>query len=457
MTKKTLLFFAAFAVVVTLMTFNVSANAQESSANGINYIFDDFDDGAYDDANSSFWKTQISGTCGFEVESLPTEDNPSNKVLVLNNPADSSAKKTNLYTGALEIAGDTYFEFDLCVESAGASFNVCEIMYGSGSSAFLFYTLNNDKTEATLYLYYGYWGDDSKTTWKTWRKSTGKTVKLGEWYNYKILIKPGEAVDDGVYSVWLNDELAAENWVYPIAATGYTKDYVSTFRWQFLQSGKMMIDNISIRTYPEVKFVSSYPGENSEPIHPSETLIVETSGFANKLDLMLNDSPVSEDSVTQNGNIFIIKPQRLSWDTEYKLSGTVFDMFGSSDSFEISFKTKPMEDVSVDIIGFTNENGEKLTSLVSGIVKANLIYEAKESDNSFTAIAGLFKEADGIVELVDIVSFSKPRAGTYEIVEFSLNVPEECENMFIDVYMWKSLPSRELFDTKAYYGKTRLE
>lgn len=443
MLKKYLsLFLAVMLIGSTMPLFSLAAEQ------AITYIYDDFEDGTHIDAYS-VWQEQLKGDCSFYVDSVAMPGNPSNKVLVFNNPSSGSEYLTNLNAQNLAVSGDLYVEFDICMNSCASTTNFAEFFIDDNGASLLRFNVSNGEAGSLQANYL-------RTSDKAVKQKTILTnYEFGKWYNFKFIIKTRE----GTYSIWLDDVPVQTDITFPIDYSSKTfTDYKLTmFRVQLARAGQILMDNIDIRTYSPAEFLSATPADALTPIHPSDKLIVKAGGFADKLELELNGASVSSDGITQSGDTFTIDPGRLNWDTDYTLTGTVSDMFGGSDDFTVSFKTKPLEGHSVDILGFTDAEGNELAALSSGIIKSQIIFESDSAGSEFTALAGLFKEDDGIIELVDIVTVSKSNASTHEVINLALTVPTECENMFIDVYMWKSLASRTLFDDEAYYGKTRLE
>ncbi|MBR3933174.1 MAG: hypothetical protein IKJ68_04635 [Clostridia bacterium] len=424
-----------------------SLAADSSNVNFTHYIFDDFEDGTHIDANSG-WQQQLKGNCNFHVDTVPLGGNASNKVLVFDNPAGSEYL-TNLNAQELSVSGDLYAEFDICINSAASTTNFAEFFIDGNSASLLRFDISSGAPGSLKANYLR--ASDKATKQKTLLSS----YEFGKWYNFKFIIKTRE----GKYSVWLDGTLMEEDLAFPMDYSSKTfTDYKLTmFRVQFARAGQLFMDNIDIRTYSPAEFISVSPTDTSSPIHPSDKITVKAGGFADSLEAELNGVPLASDGITQNGDTFTIDPGRLNWDTDYRLSGKVSDMFGGSDTFSVNFTTKPLEGFSVENLGFVNSDGNKITSIVPGNVKARIIYEAENSGTSYVAIAGLYKKVNDVIELVDIVTVTNINAGVYEDVELLLTVPDECENMFIDVYVWKSLSTRTLFDDEAYYGKMRLE
>ncbi|MBQ4630464.1 MAG: polysaccharide deacetylase family protein [Clostridia bacterium] len=334
--------FLSLALVVMMFAGIIPFVAHADDAqpvNGVDYLFENFEDfdiadGKIGDVECTY---QVGGTSTFSVADAPREGDADNKALKLDIPSDSTSKKTNLTVSKMNIPGNTYFGIDFCINRVDNSFNLCEIMYGTGSSAFLYFNVNSDKTGATLYLYKKYWSEaDSK--WNNWRYTTGKTITFGQWNSLQLITEP----TNGTYSVWLNGEVAAEDWMYPIS--DFTEDHVTNFRWQFLQSGQMLIDNIDMKTYNGAEIISAIPQDASEPIGINDNIELTASGYITSVNLQLSDgltsTTIEESAINQNGDVFIVEPGTLKPGTRYTLSGTITDMFGSTGNVKLVFRTE---------------------------------------------------------------------------------------------------------------------
>lgn len=438
--------------LAVILVFSCTAFASApSGTNGVNYVIEDFDDGSITDANSAYWETQVSGTCNFTVEDAPLTGDADNKAIYFNNPASSNGKKTNLLVDTLNVTGDLYIEFDVCINSCAADITFGEFFIdGVGSASVLRFNISNG-TPGTMQTYY-------RGTSSNGRTKLFDSWTLGKWYNFKFLIKPRA----NTFDIWVDNKLVKDDLNFPLDfSNSKIGNYALTvFRCQFLQAGELLLDNITMRTYPGVTLASASPSDPSAPIHPSDKLTVELDGLEDYLtlsDVQINSSAALAGSVTSDGGTFIVTPTRLAWDTEYTLTAKAKDIFGTVCNISIPFKTKALPERAVDVLGFEKSDGTKLSSLEAGLIKAKLIYEAPSYGSSYVAIAGLYKETDGVVELIDVVTVTNTNADIYNEITLPVNVPADHENMFINVFMWDSLSARNLFDEGAYFGKMKLE
>lgn len=204
---------------------------------GETYIFDDFENGY----NTEIWRS--SGYCaGNGVLEISSDD--SNNYLILDNSnAASSSDKTMLQlenNKNVSISGNTVIEFDMSIESVGASASsqarIFEPFFGTSSAALL-----GLKTDGCLRAYYY----DETNTLKN--QTFGTSNSFGSWYHLRFIID----ADKHTYSLWNETDLVIDNLPIPGAIPEENNEF-NALRIQLSNKGfayKLCIDNFKIGKY----------------------------------------------------------------------------------------------------------------------------------------------------------------------------------------------------------------
>ncbi|MBQ4527276.1 MAG: hypothetical protein II998_04310 [Clostridia bacterium] len=479
--KKSLSVFLAFLLLICVQIPAFAEGDDKDVTTGPVLIFEeDFESGAL---NPKVWRTNTRT----KVVTNPHGDNDQNLAAELKNvwemveQADGSMKNT-CFNSQLNIGANSarypinhrfIYEYDIMYGSdidkmtAGPSMYMYKsdnaTLYGEGLGT-VTYTSNKDGT-----------GVLSASGVSETKQKAIMNVNANQWYKIRLYVNVSEntysvcvdgvplVCDDGSskfefynYASDRNKNITPETSAVYAEEGGFASPLFQTSQWHSTNM-TYWIDNIKCFTDSLLAFESSVPEKDAEGVNPFEPITVSFKGSVSECSFEIDGESVDESLVENLGNgKFSFTPETpLDWGKECTVKASAKSLYGEEISEEISFTVMEQPDSYVRLVGYYDENGEKLDSLQSGMVSAKLNFMQKVN-SKYTYIICLYKEVDGFSELV------KATCGEIETTEaqlektVSVNV-EDAENCYIKVCVLDGLTNRNPYAPSLRYGFTTLK
>lgn len=338
----------------------------------------------------------------------------------------------------------------------------------SGTSSMLDIYDSDSVSSAGIVIIFSDISDDGLTAKASVRfgksRKDGITIenfKANTWYHVRIYINfaneyPADClISDGTNTYTDKAKLASSS-----------ADLKNVDQVRFVLYGKRVLkdktasigfDNIKILADPIVFVESTIPSDDGTPIHPSDKVSIKLGGVVDTVTLKLDGAEIAPEKIIGSDGTYIIDIDRFGWNTEYSLTGEATDVFGNNTEISLSFKTKEQPEFNIEVAGFFDENGNKLSSITSGKLNARLIYESSRSSSTYLAMLCLYRKDNDVLELVDICAKSNTSAPAYEEISLAVDVEPYDSEYFASVYVWKMLSESILFDADSYYGNMTLK
>ena len=347
-------------------------------------------------------------------------------------------------------ASDTLTQLETCYVTFVKEDGTTTLPNGKGSDRLLTFMKNNNNGYGLRVL-------NSDTQWGV---DYIGDVETHKWHRIQMIFNPEEGTAD--YILTTNIDGNGESSVYEIrdANLGISGcKGISNLRFfPYLHNGRIYLDNIELFNYTDLKLMSSLPQKGSENVLPVNPISVTFNNELRDFALSLNGVETDQNLWKKSeGNTYTYSPaEPLRWNTEYILTGTSTDIYGTSCDIEIPFKTAVLPDSLVEICGFFGSDGNQLESITSGNVTAKLrFWQAMERE--YTYIAVLSRTNDGASEMLGGCAGYIKTADNMKEAEISLNVPEDYADCSISLYFWDNLQNREPYSKSLITGMRSLK
>lgn len=434
------LFTKISAVVLTALMFFSGS----SFANSVSYISTDFENCEINEAPTNIFdcRQQGSGT------TLVKEEN-GNKYLSLHTAyytgEDSNQSFVQYYKANQTIDGNLYLTMDIMSETNDGQIQ-CSV---TTSADVTYYPLNlyNDGTMKVLGL------------------DAGK-YETGKWYTLRVYLNMANTDTKKIDAVaYFSEKGKSETKYQTTFAAGNAKQKnirISNPGWAVKkEEGKknvFNIDNFALIGDGAMEVASSSPEKGGSIISPSSDINVKFTNEAESVKFLLGDTEISKDEIEKvSATEYKISPKNpLVWGEEYTLGGEAYDNYGQKCEIDIPFSVSEEPDNFIELLGFYDKDGRKISNLISGNVTSKIRLWQKEK-GVYTVICGVYKNVDGKIKMLSASCDVIDTSDKMKDISLSGSIPENTENCFMRVFIWDSFKKRVPYKEDIIYGKTELK
>jgi len=227
------------------------------------------------------------------------------------------------------------------------------------------------------------------------------------------------------------------------------------------------VDNIELCQYNTPQFTKSYivafNGEevsDTSSVSAMDTLYLKFNKDVETFNLTLNGETVSNSDIKSKGNgAYAYEPSvPLLWNTTYTLAGTATDVTGENCIVtDYSFTLMQQPANIIQVIGFYDSDGKKLSELTSGNITAKLRFW-QTANSTYTYMLVMTKTTSGKLQKVKVAADkTEAVAGAgYTEKTVTINVPSDYENSTVRLLVWDNLVNRVPYQQNVFAGVREL-
>ena len=268
-------------------------------------------------------------------------------------------------------------------------------------------------------------------------------AEQGKWHHLMIYINKNERM----LRLYVNGTLATNpdgKYEFKLPMSGEIDDDFKAAAISNLNfgvggaTGDYYIDNISIREIsgPIVDETNLTEGMSLSTSCP-EFQFVFRNNEVKKVNAYLNDEQLTADVLKWNENGSLSLFPLLAFGENYTLKLSAEDMFGNKKDFEYDFQAIEQPQKLIEIKGFFDGEGDRISAIKSGDITAKLRFWQKDAA-SYLLLAGVYKEIDG---KINMLSLSAPKTisaeGALAEDTITVSVPSDTKDCFVRVFILK--------------------
>lgn len=236
-----------------------------------------------------------------------------------------------------------------------------------------------------------------------------------------------------------------------------TASTISHYNADVWSTWGVYIDNISFSNFADLEYqggkIIDDNGNVPEKILPVNNPVLTFNNNIVDFNLTINGTPIADEKIVKgSGSVYTIKHDPFEWGTEYTIEGTATDLYGSTDDVELTFTTAPAVESMIEVVGFFNADGKKITELESGDLKAKLRFW-QSSEKEYTYMMALYKEDGDKVGMINLTADAVTTSEKYVAKELTFAVPDDFENCYAQIIVWDNLTDRNVYTSDYFYGQ----